>query len=107
LINLAHLLVSYRDLLPEYNEDHIPILVRTDNIGAITLATKPEFRKKTWHINMHYHYARAAVENGEITIRHVSTNDMVADIFTKALPKPAHSRFASMMGLRSETGDTA
>ena len=67
-------------------------------MGPITLATKPEFRK-TRHINMYFHYARAAVENGDITIRHINTNDMVADIFTKALPKPAHFRFVSMMDL--------
>ena len=57
-----------------------------DNTGALELAKVPKMRPRTKHINIKYHHFRAHVQQGTITVQHVSTEDQVADIFTKPLP---------------------
>ena len=46
-------------------------------------------------------YAREQVERGTITVSYVSTNDMIADLLTKALPQTKFHKLRAMM-----VGDT-
>ncbi|WP_286497641.1 Ty1/Copia family ribonuclease HI, partial [Escherichia coli] len=41
----------------------------------------------TKHIEVHYHYVREKVLDGELELAYVSIDEQVADIFTKALGK--------------------
>ncbi len=62
-----------------------PIVIYCDNINSILLANNPVYHDRTKHIEVHYHFIR---ENGiakEIDLIHVSSEDQVVDIFTKAL----------------------
>jgi hypothetical protein len=45
----------------------------------------PEFHKRTKHIDIKYHYIREKVENKQIVIKYVPTNEQLSDIFTKGL----------------------
>ena len=56
-----------------------------DNSGALTLAKAPAMRPCTKHINCKYHHFRSAVAEGRIGIEKCASEDMWADIFTKAL----------------------
>ena len=58
-----------------------------DNVGALELAKAPKLRPRTKHIGIQYHHFREYVANKKIRISHVSTNEQVADIATKPLPK--------------------
>ncbi len=42
-------------------------------------------RPRTKHLNIKYHHFREEVKKGTISIYHVSTEEQIADIFTKAL----------------------
>jgi hypothetical protein len=57
-----------------------------DNIGATYLSANPVFHARTKHIEVDFHFVRERVAQGLLHIRLVSTNDQVADGFTKALP---------------------
>jgi len=57
------------------------------------------FHARTKHIEVHYHFIREKVLAGEIDIIYVSTEDQVADIFTKVLGAEKHRRFRSMLGV--------
>jgi hypothetical protein len=54
-----------------------------DNMGAIEIALVPKMRPRTKHINVKYHHFRQHVDNGDITIQHVDSEDQIADFLTK------------------------
>jgi len=51
------------------------------------------------HIEVHYHFIREKVLTKEIYLIHVSTEDQVADIFTKALGIDKLKKFRKMFGV--------
>ena len=76
-----------------------PITIYEDNTGCIALTKNPANHSKTKHIHVKYHYLRQQSEIGEIQLVQCGTNDMTADILTKALPPEKHERFTKAMGM--------
>ncbi|KAG5723407.1 hypothetical protein E4T56_gene14132 [Termitomyces sp. T112] len=75
-----------------------------DNQAAIILTKEAQYRSRTKHIQRKYHYFRDdLVSKGQAVVRYVPTEDMVADIFTKALGHEKHWKFTKAMGLRLHT----
>lgn len=66
----------------------------TDNNGAQELARNPRIHSRSKHIDVHYHYVRDKFNEGDFELLYVKSANNLADIFTKALPKPAHHRLA-------------
>jgi hypothetical protein len=56
-----------------------------DNSGAIELATVHKTRPRTKHLNVKYHHFRHHVDNGDVTIASISSEDQQADLLTKPL----------------------
>ncbi len=75
------------------------VVIYCDNLNNIQLARNPMFHAQTKHIEVHYHFIREKVLAGEIDLIYVSTEDQVADIFTKVLGAKKHRRFRSMLGM--------
>ena len=73
-----------------------------DNQGAIALAKDNKFHSQTKHIDLRYHFIREAVEDNKIRFEYIPTDKNVADIFTKALPRPRFMGFVESLGLRDE-----
>ena len=71
----------------------------SDNQGAIYLAKDDKFHQRTKHIDIRYHFIRQHVENGDITLVYCATENMTADILTKALPSMKQKHFALSLGL--------
>jgi hypothetical protein len=57
-----------------------------DNKGCVDLIAAPTMRPRTRHIAIKYHHFREHVRSGHIKIKWISTDDQLADIFTKPLP---------------------
>lgn len=76
-----------------------PIIVYGDNLSAQQLAKNPVYHSRSKHIDIRYHFVRELVKNNFIELRYVSTNEMIADIFTKNLSKPKHEKFVKDLGL--------
>jgi hypothetical protein len=74
-----------------------PLLV--NNTYAIKLAKNLIFHDQTKHINTKYHMIRYHVEAKTIYLRHCSTNEQIADIFTKLLGREHFEKFITMFGL--------
>lgn len=58
-----------------------------DNTSAINVAKAPMQHKRTKHIDIRHHFLRDNVEKGLISIMFYSTEDQIANIFTKALSR--------------------
>ena len=69
-----------------YNVAITPTTLHCNNQATLTLATTNNFHAWTKHIDIHYHFIRHCVETGAFKLIYCPTDDMVADIFTKALP---------------------
>lgn len=76
-----------------------------DNAAAISLATNPNYSRKTRHIELRWHYVRDQVSKGVVQIHKVESTDNPADLFTKALPLKPLMKFKSMIGMAKAAND--
>jgi hypothetical protein len=58
-----------------------------DNQGCIHMAKAQGNHKRVKHLDLKTHFIRQAVDAGTVTLKHVPTNDQLADALTKALPR--------------------
>jgi hypothetical protein len=56
-----------------------------DNLEATYFSANPVFHARTKYIEVDYHFVRKRVARKQLVIRFISTNDQLADVFTKAL----------------------
>lgn len=63
-----------------------------DNLGAKRLTDNPMFHSRSKHIDLRHHFVRDAIRVGYFRIEHVSTENMIADVLTKGLPGPKHTK---------------
>jgi hypothetical protein len=61
--------------------------LHVDNEGAEALAKNPEHHTRTKHIGTRHHFVRQCVNRRHLSVLHVSTKDMLADMLTKPLPR--------------------
>ena len=73
-----------------------------DNQSAIAMSKNPVFHSRTRHINIKYHFIREAIEEGEVQLTFCKSEDQVADIFTKALPKEKFFKFRELLGVMEQ-----
>jgi len=76
-----------------------PIVIHEDNQAAIALSKNPQFHGRCKHIDVKMHFVREKVEDGSVTLIYCPTEDMVADILTKALPADRFCRLRAMLGM--------
>ena len=74
-----------RQLLAEMNVPQPTTVVHEDNQSTIVMATASALTKKAKHIDVRYHFLR---EHIEVILQYVSSNDNVADVFTKNVSRP-------------------
>ncbi len=76
-----------------------PVVIYCDNISSMLLANNPVYHARTKHIEVHYHFIRKKVLAKEIDLIHVSTEDQVVNIFTKALGIDKLRNFLKMLSV--------
>lgn len=77
-----------RRLLKEINCDQYkPTILHCDNVAAEKLLTNPTFHRRTKHIDVKFHYTRELVKDNVVNIKHVRSNEQLADMFTKPQTK--------------------
>ena len=77
-----------------------PTVLFCDNQSALKIVEDDNYRARTKHINIRYHFVRHAAQTGVLNLTYCPSDDMAADIFTKALPKWKAITHALTLGLR-------
>jgi len=76
-----------------------PSTLLIDNNSAISVAKNPEHHGRMKHLDLRFYWLRDEVEKKKIQVKHVDTNNMAADILTKALGRVKVGEMVKMLGL--------
>ncbi|KAK9697891.1 hypothetical protein RND81_08G067600 [Saponaria officinalis] len=68
-------------------EQFNPTRLLCDSKSAIAIVKNPVCHKRTKNFKIKYHFVRDSQREGEINLEYCLSEEKVADIFTKALPK--------------------
>ena len=88
-----------RTLLRDLHLEISVISIMADNQSAIKLLKNPISSMRSKHIDVIYHFARERVVHKEIQFHYISTNKMVADMLTKAVPRDKLEFCCEQIGL--------
>ena len=76
-------------------------MIQSDNMGTIAIIKDPSFHARTKHIDIQHHYVREHVEMKEMEFIHTPSSDMIADLFTKPLARPAHEKLTRLLRIHA------
>jgi hypothetical protein len=102
-IPLSNLMKEINVIFPLYlPQPKFVIKVREDNQSCIAMAQNPKFSPRTKHIALKYHHFRKHVitqsnPDGFIEIDYCSTDDQIADIFTKPVRDDIFFRLRNLL----------
>jgi hypothetical protein len=100
LANATAEMIWVQKLLTELKIPH-PCMARLwcDNHGAKYLSANPVFHARTKQNEIDFHFVRERVAKKLLEIRFISTNDQVADGFTKPLSRVKLREFRNNLNL--------
>ena len=72
-----------------------------DNQSAIALSKEHQFHARTKHIDICFHFIHWIIEDGKLQLIYCPTEEMVANVLTKALVSAKVKHFTQELGLMS------
>jgi hypothetical protein len=72
--------------------------IRVDNQGAIALAKRDGWNRRTRHMNVRYQHVQQALRDGSIRMEYVASEEQLADDLTKALKTELFERWKGKLG---------
>ncbi|CAN6726304.1 unnamed protein product [Malus baccata var. baccata] len=70
----------------------LPPTIHCDNMSAIALTANPVFHSRIKHLDTNFHFVRERVQQGDLEVVYIPTEDQTADVLTKGLQTPAFLR---------------
>ena len=86
-------------MLEEYDVPQNVVTLYCDNTSAINIAKNLVQHSKTKHIEIRHHYIRDLVNYKILSLEHVSTENQLADIFTKPVDIIKFENLRSALGV--------
>ena len=74
-------------------------VIYEDNQGAIQLSKNPKHHNRTKHIDIAFHFVREKVQDKSICVKYCKTDEMLADILTKGLPRQTFEKLREQLGV--------
>ncbi|CAL2268742.1 unnamed protein product [Prunus armeniaca] len=91
-----------RILVDLRQEQNTPTKLYCDNMSTIAMTKNPVFHSRSKHIELRHHFIRKLVEDGEIELKFYGTNEQIAYVFTKALPKEKFYYFRERLNVTGQ-----
>lgn len=79
--------------------EQLPVLLYCDNEACTRIAGKMSGAGRTKHIDIPYHAVRQAVAEEVVSLRRCASADNAADVLTKSLPRPQHTKLCGVFGV--------
>ena len=76
-----------------------PVIINCDSTGCISNLKNPITSSHTKHIDVRFHRSRELVIDSVLVPKYISTDDNVADVFTKPLVNIKFSKFVRGLGM--------
>nr|GFA44006.1 hypothetical protein [Tanacetum cinerariifolium] len=93
---IRKIIAGLRCVMPS---NKMPMEMLCDNEPALAIASDPKISKGARHLQRKYHYIREVIQEGEIVLKKVHTDDNVADLFTKPMLFNKHFEHAMAIGI--------
>ncbi|KAL1209293.1 Retrovirus-related Pol polyprotein from transposon TNT 1-94 [Cardamine amara subsp. amara] len=77
-----------------------PVMIHCDNQVCIAYMKDPKYHERMKHIEIKHSFVRDIVAKKEVILKYISTHKMVADPFTKAIPRDVFNAHVRALGLR-------
>ena len=73
--------------------------IMCDNSSTVSISKNLVFHGRTKHIKIKFHFIREVQQSNEVMLIHCSSEEQLADIFTKPLPKERFKTLRQMIGI--------
>ena len=77
-----------------------PLVLYSDNSGAMENSKEPRSHKRGKHIERKYHLIREIIHRGDVVVMKIESEQNLADPFTKTLPERVFTSHLEGLGLR-------
>ena len=100
-------IVCLRSLLSDIGcRQKVPTTLWNDNQGAIAMVQSGEFRQRTRHIAVRFHYVREQQQLHQVEVKYLRTDELPADMLTKSLSAPKLKNCLQKLGMFSDTNES-
>ena len=76
-----------------------PLRINCDNKAAKLYSKNNRSSSKSKHIDIKFLVVKERVQSLQVSIEHISTNSMIADLLTKGLPPKVYHEHVTYMGV--------
>ena len=93
-------LIWLKRLMEELGKVQEDAKLWSDSQSAIHLAKNSAYHSRTKHIKLRYHFIRAALEDGSVSLGKIHTYENPTDMFTKVVSKEKLGSCSTWIGLK-------
>ena len=86
-------------LLKEIGLKHGRYIVYSDSQSAIHVSKNPSFHSRSKHIQVRYHWVRDVLDEKQLSLEKVHTDDNDSDMMMKSFPQAKHEVCCAKSGL--------
>ena len=88
-----------RQLLDELGYSQQTTTIQQDNTGCIQLSENNKHHQRTNHIDIRHHFIKDLVLNDVLKLVFCNSENMIADLFTKSLPRSTFEKLCGKLNL--------
>ena len=82
------------------NKEMISMTLMVDNKSAIALSKNPVFHNRSKHIETKFYFIRTCLEEKKMELDFISSENQLADLFTKSLGRLKFEELRQRLGIR-------